>query len=68
MYEVMDTKLVINKEQEKTMDIRFNKVYSNNIQMEKMVLEDIILDYEAYKNIQNKQDYTNRMKMSINIK
>lgn len=68
MYEVMDTKLVINSEQEKTMDIRFNKVYSNSIQMNRMVFEDIILDYETYKNTPNKQDYTSRIKMSINIK
>lgn len=68
MYEVMDTKLVINSEQEKAIDIRFNKVYSNSIQMNRMVFEDIILDYETYRNIQNKQEYTNRMKMSVNVK
>lgn len=67
MYEVIDTKLVIQPNQSKQMQIRFNKIYSNKAQIKQMVLEDIILDYETYKTIQNKEEYTNRSKITVDI-
>lgn len=67
MYEVIDTKLVIQPNQSKQMQIRFNKIYSNKAQIKQMVLEDIILDYETYKTIQNKEEYTNRSKIAVDI-
>lgn len=66
-YEMDKTRITLKPEETKTITIRFNKLYSNQTVMEAMVFEDIILDYEAYKALENKTEYTNREKCSIEI-
>lgn len=62
---------------ETNLSIRFNKIYSNEKQIEKIVFEDIILDKEKYQEEkENKNEITNeinndeeniKMKMTINL-
>lgn len=66
MYEVIDTKLEIEAGRSKEIDIRFNKVYANSTLMSQIVFEDIIVNYEEYKALENKGDY-NRLKIKIDI-
>lgn len=67
MYELDDSRLTINSGLAKTMSIRFNKIYSNRTKMTKMVFEDIIKDYDTYKTVQNKDEYTNKAQISIEL-
>lgn len=66
-YELEDARLLINKGNIKTLSIKYNKIYSNQIRMTKIIFEDIILNYEEYKNIGNKEQYQNKLKIEIEI-
>lgn len=62
---------------ETSLSIKFNKIYSNEKQIEKIVFEDIILDKEKYQEEkENKNEIINeintneenlKMKMTINL-
>lgn len=67
MYELEDTRLIINNGLKTTMSIRFNKIYSNRTKMSRMVFEDIIKDYDTYKTVQNKEEYSNKARISIEL-
>lgn len=67
MYELEDTRLIINNGLKTTMSIRFNKIYSNRTQMTKMVFEDIVKDYDTYKTVQNKKEYSDKARISIEL-
>jgi hypothetical protein len=47
-YELDKTTLTVDPEKSTTIKIRFNKIYSNQTQMQKVVFSDIITDYETY--------------------
>lgn len=49
-----------------TFKIRFNKAYSANNKATKLVLSDIILDYENYLKSEDKDTYSNRISIEIN--
>ncbi|MBO5479176.1 MAG: hypothetical protein J6A04_05725 [Clostridia bacterium] len=66
-YEIDKTQLILEPLRTKTLTINFNKIYSNKARMQQMVFTDIITDYEEYENMQNKNEYTNRIKISIEI-
>lgn len=66
-YELNEIKTVIPANNSKNMTIRFNKIYSNETEMKKMVFEDIILNYEDYKANLNKKEYNNRLKITIEM-
>ena len=66
-YELNEIKTVIPANNSKNMTIRFNKIYSNETEMRKMVFEDIILNYEDYKANLNKKEYNNRLKITIEM-
>lgn len=66
-YELDEIKTVIPKNSSKNMTIRFNKIYSNQTIMRKMVFGDIILDYEDYNTSTNKKDYKDRTAVTIEI-
>lgn len=56
MNEIPTTDLIIKSPYEKTIDIKFNKLYSAERKIQKIKFENIILDYEKYK--QNPNDET----------
>lgn len=52
--------IIMNPRSAQSFKVRFNKAYSSNNKAVELVLSDVILDYEAYANSNNKSDYSNR--------
>lgn len=51
----------------KKISIKFNKKYSTERKIERIVFSDIILDYDTYKNFDNKDDFEDRTKIEIEL-
>lgn len=66
-YELDEIKTVIPQNTSKNITIRFNKIYSNQAVMRKMVFEDIILNYNDYEIASNKKEYKDRMTITIEL-
>lgn len=49
----------------KNYTVRFNKIYNPENQVNKIVLSDVIFDYEEYLKYENKSDYANRTSIEI---
>ena len=67
LYELTSSELKIEKGHEKSLKIKFNKRYSTDVRITKVVFEDIIKNYSKYTKIENKELYTDRIKISIEI-
>lgn len=52
---------------EKKISIKFNKKYATEREIEKIVFSDIILDYDNYNTYSNKAEFTNRIKLEIEL-
>ena len=65
--EIMQNGLIIEKWIQRTLKIKFNKLYNPDRKVNKFVFSDVILNYEEYKNIENKEEYKNRTDISVNI-
>ena len=48
--EIPQYNLTIEPGEQKTLDVRFNKVYSSNVNIRRITFKNIYLDYEKYKN------------------
>lgn len=66
-YEIDQHDSVLEPQESKKYTIRFNKIYSNKTVMRQMVFGDIITNYEEYELTQNKQEYINRLRLTIDI-
>lgn len=66
-YELDEIKTVIQANTSKNMTIRFNKIYSNQTVIEKMIFGDIILNYDNYNASINKKDYKDRIAITIEM-
>ena len=51
----------------KKISIKFNKKYSTERKIERIVFSDIILDYDTYKNLDNKEDFEDRTSIEIEL-
>lgn len=51
----------------KDISIKFNKKYTTERELKKIVLSDIILDYDTYTTYNNKSDYNYRTKLEIGL-
>lgn len=51
----------------KDIKIKFNKIYSNSIQLQTMFFSDVIINFEEYQQTQDKQAYTNRVTLKAQI-
>lgn len=67
LYEVDKHDMIVEPNKTKTITIRFNKIYSNQAVMRKMVFSDIITNYEEYELAQDKKQYTNRTNFTIEL-
>ncbi len=67
MYEIEQTRLIVKPGFSITLNIRFNKRYSNNTRMEKMVFTDIVKDYDLYNQLQDKKEYKEKIQLQIEI-
>lgn len=66
-HEVDKTQLTIEPNQTKVVTIPFNKLYSNQAIIRKVVFSDVILNYEEYMTVENKKQYIKRGTISIEI-
>lgn len=66
-HEVDKTQLTIEPNKTKVVTIPFNKLYSNQAIIRKVVFSDVILNYEEYVGVENKKQYTNRGTITIEI-
>ncbi len=66
-HEIDRTELTIESNQTKTITILFNKLYSNQAIMRKVVFSDVIMNYEEYSRVEDKKQYTNRTTMHIEL-
>lgn len=57
MYEIDDTYLTIKPRIYKTISIKINKIYSPNIEVNKLTFTDVIMNLEEYNQLQDKADY-----------
>jgi len=69
MYELSEYDLVIEPNKERELKIKFNKFYNPDKEIEEIVFEDLILDYDIYQNtVQPEKHYKNRILVNIGIK
>lgn len=66
-HEVDKTQLTIEPNQTTVITIPFNKLYSNQAIIRKVVFSDVILNYEEYMTVENKKQYIKRGTISIEI-
>lgn len=66
-YEIDKSRLIIEPGRSRAITIKFNKRYSNEAVTRNIVLSDIIKNYDEYKQMQNKKEYTNRWAISIDV-
>ena len=66
-HELDEIKTVIPNNTSKNITIRFNKIYSNQTVMKKMVFEDIILNFNNYELALNKKEYKDRITINIEL-
>ncbi len=62
--EIEETNLLINANTVKTVQIPYNNAYISDRKITKFVFENVILDYDAYLNLENKEEY-NFVKVEI---
>ena len=67
MNEVARNDLVVNAKQSKTIKIKFNKMYNPDRVITSIVFTDIVKDYNAYNNMQNKEEYTDCLNITVGI-
>lgn len=66
-HELQDTKLLINAGNVKSLTIKYNKIYSNQVKINSIVFEDIIPNYDVYKQLQDKTQYQDKLAIEIKI-
>ncbi len=59
--------LLVRKSLSSSLEIKFDRVYSTSSDILSMIFEDVILNYKEYKNMENKDDYDNTLKLEINV-
>lgn len=52
---------------ERKINVKFNKKYTTQRKIEKIVFSDIVLDYDNYISYTNKSEFQNRIKLEIEL-
>lgn len=66
-YELSEVDLVVNPGNSKEIKVKFNKMYNPSTRITNMTINNIILNYEEYANLQNKADYKNTADVQIEL-
>ncbi len=66
-HELSYDKLWIRSKETRTIEIKFTKQYSSSVEVEKLEFSDIILNYNEYRQSQDKKQYKNRVNISIKL-
>lgn len=67
LYEVDDSKLIIEPNNKKVINVTFNKRYTSTNRISYMIWNDIILNQIEYGQTVNKKEYMNRMSILVSI-
>lgn len=67
IYEMSEASLTVGIKQTKSLKMKFNKVYNPTLRMSTMNFDNIIMDYEAYFNLQDKTNYKNTSSIQIQL-
>lgn len=67
MDEKLEEELFVPKNESKTIDVKFSKIYNPDLKIEYIVFSDIIQDYEIYTILKDKTKYGGRLKVQIDI-
>ncbi len=66
MYEIEDEHLTIKPRIHKTLSIKVNKIYSPNIEVDKITFTDIVTNLDKYNKTQNKKEYPKKT-IEVNV-
>lgn len=66
MYEIEDEHLTIKPRIHKTLSIKVNKIYSPNIEVDKLTFTDIVTNLDEYNKTQNKKEYPKKT-IEVNV-
>lgn len=55
--EIIENKLLIKGDFTNSLKIKFASTYSSNKKIKKIVFSKVVLDYEKYENLENKEEY-----------
>jgi len=67
MHEIITDNLFLKPNAKIVLNIKYNKEYNSNNTVKYLAFSDVILDYEEYLNVKNKNEYKNRLNIAINI-
>lgn len=65
--EIIQNRLEIQSKFKGNIQIKFNNSYSSSRSIKNLVFSKIILDYDSYKNLQNKDDYDDFFEFKVNV-
>lgn len=67
-HEIFENDLEIKAKHKSKLSIKYAVAYSESTEIEKIVFEDVILDFIEYKKSENKKEFQDRCSVEINIK
>ena len=67
LYELIDGQLLVPASVSRKINIKFTKEYNSNNEINKMVFSNIILEYDKYDTMQNKEEYKDRAGIIVNF-
>lgn len=65
--EIIDNEFIVRKSKTKNIKIKFNSGFSSNRRINYMFFSDLILNYNEYEKVEDKEEYTDIFKFSVNI-
>ena len=66
-HEILEDNLIIRKNHKSNISITYSNSYSERIDIEEIVFEDVILDYVKYKKSENIEEFDNRSEIKIRL-
>lgn len=65
--EIIDNEFIVRKEKTKNIKIKFSNNFSTNVKIKSLVFSNLILNYNEYENMENKEEYKDIYEFRINI-
>lgn len=65
--EILQNKLIIESKYTKDIQIKFSNSYSSSRNIKSLVFSKLILDYDEYKKLENKEDYNDFSMFKVNV-
>ena len=66
-HEISQDKLIVRAGETRKVKVKYTKQYTSTLESKNLVFSDIILDYDQYKQVSNKKEYTNRCEISVKL-